>query len=170
MHGSSSRDDRQKREQRRQEKELAKFVQMHTLISLPCADARKQQQQLQQQQEESAPVSTELNSATTLADEDQRKALKFGFSSKGGATKSKVRVLIVTVHVKDEFDLRGRSRLVVLQRSRKSPWPKYLAMKAMKNSATVPAISSVPYKASVASLCNLCGLRHQLYAIVLHEM
>ncbi|KAM2180013.1 hypothetical protein ACFX1R_034929 [Malus domestica] len=78
MHGSSSRDDRQKREQQRQEKELAN------------ADARKQQQQLQQQQEESAPVSTELNSATTLADEDQRKALKFGFSSKGGATKSKI--------------------------------------------------------------------------------
>ncbi|KAM1799254.1 hypothetical protein ACFX11_033467 [Malus domestica] len=82
MHGSSSRDDCQKREQQRQEKELAKFVQI--------ADARKQQQQLQQQQEESAPVSTELNSATTLADEDQRKALKFGFSSKGGATKFKI--------------------------------------------------------------------------------
>ncbi|ONI04125.1 hypothetical protein PRUPE_6G304400 [Prunus persica] len=84
MHGSSSRDDRQKREQQRQEKEMAKFVQI--------ADARKQQQQQQQQQQEeesgSAPASTELTSATTLADQDQRKALKFGFSSKGGTSKS----------------------------------------------------------------------------------
>ncbi|RXH82101.1 hypothetical protein DVH24_036442 [Malus domestica] len=80
MHGSSSRDDRQKREQQRQEKEMAN------------ADARKQQQQLQQQQEESgpAPVSTELKSATTLADQDQRKALKFGFSSKGATSKPKI--------------------------------------------------------------------------------
>lgn len=29
MHGSSSRDDRQKREQQRQEKEMAKFAQMY---------------------------------------------------------------------------------------------------------------------------------------------
>ena len=29
MHGSSSRDDRQKREQQRQERELAKFAQMY---------------------------------------------------------------------------------------------------------------------------------------------
>ncbi|CAL9003136.1 unnamed protein product [Prunus brigantina] len=82
MHGSSSRDDRQKREQQRQEKEMAKFVQI--------ADARKQQQQQQQQEEESGSAlgSTELTSATTLADQDQRKALKFGFSSKGGTSKS----------------------------------------------------------------------------------
>ncbi|XP_062003301.1 uncharacterized protein LOC133720835 isoform X2 [Rosa rugosa] len=80
MHGTSSRDDRQKREQQRQEREMAKFAQI--------ADARKQQQQLQQQQEESAsaPGSAELRSATALADQDQRKALKFGFSSKGGGT------------------------------------------------------------------------------------
>ncbi|XP_016651477.1 PREDICTED: G patch domain-containing protein 8 isoform X2 [Prunus mume] len=79
MHGSSSRDDRQKREQQRQEKEMAKFVQI--------ADARKQQQQ-QEEESGSAPGSTELTSATTLADQDQRKALKFGFSSKGGTSKS----------------------------------------------------------------------------------
>ncbi|XP_062158500.1 uncharacterized protein LOC133865977 [Alnus glutinosa] len=80
MHGSSSRDDRQKREQQRQEKEMAKFAQM--------ADARK----LQQKQEESVsslvPVPTEVRGATALAVQDQRKALKFGFSSKGGTSKN----------------------------------------------------------------------------------
>ncbi|KAE8010400.1 hypothetical protein FH972_006771 [Carpinus fangiana] len=78
MHGSSSRDDRQKREQQRQEKEMAKFAQM--------ADARK----LQQKQEESvsSPVPTEVRGATALAVQDQRKALKFGFSSKGGTSKN----------------------------------------------------------------------------------
>ncbi|XP_054793203.1 uncharacterized protein LOC129321181 isoform X3 [Prosopis cineraria] len=81
MHGSSSRDDRQKREQQRQEREMAKFAQM--------ADAQKQQQ-LQQQHEESgsAPVSSESRTATALADQDQRKTLKFGFSSKGSASKN----------------------------------------------------------------------------------
>ncbi|GLT54519.1 hypothetical protein SLA2020_277110 [Shorea laevis] len=78
MHGTSSRDDRQKREQQRQEKEMAKFAQM--------ADAHK----LQQKQEESvsAPVPTEVRGATALAVQDQRKALKFGFSSKGGTSKN----------------------------------------------------------------------------------
>ncbi|XP_021898953.1 G patch domain-containing protein 8 isoform X2 [Carica papaya] len=81
MHGSSSRDDRQKREQQRQEREMAKFV--------LTADARKQQQ-LQQKQEEigSAPVPSGPRAATALADQDQRKSLKFGFSSKGSASKS----------------------------------------------------------------------------------
>lgn len=32
MHGSSSRDDRLKREQQRQEKEMAKFKQMYVLV------------------------------------------------------------------------------------------------------------------------------------------
>ncbi|CAH1449666.1 unnamed protein product [Lactuca virosa] len=78
MHGSSSRDDRQKREQLRQEKEMAKFAQM--------ADAHKQQQQ---QQEESGKSNLAVkNAATVLADQDQRKVLKFGFSSKLGASKS----------------------------------------------------------------------------------
>lgn len=83
MHGTSSRDDRQKREQQRQEREMAKFAQM--------ADARKQQQQQQQQQQEDSGtviVSTAVNNATALADQDQRKVLKFGFSSKVSTSKS----------------------------------------------------------------------------------
>nr|XP_043628765.1 G patch domain-containing protein 8 [Erigeron canadensis]XP_043628766.1 G patch domain-containing protein 8 [Erigeron canadensis] len=83
MHGSSSRDDRQKREQLRQEKEMAKFAQM--------ADAHKQQQQqqqLQQQQEDSEKSNHPLKNTTIVADQDQRKALKFGFSSKVGASKN----------------------------------------------------------------------------------
>ncbi|KDO45254.1 hypothetical protein CISIN_1g0215791mg, partial [Citrus sinensis] len=88
MHGTSSRDDRQKREQQRQEREMAKFAQM--------ADAHKQQQEQkqrqqdqQQQDEESGSVSvpTAPGTTTALANQDQRKALKFGFSSKGGTSK-----------------------------------------------------------------------------------
>eukprot|EP00261_Vitis_vinifera_P039526 XP_019080769.1 PREDICTED: G patch domain-containing protein 8 isoform X2 [Vitis vinifera] len=78
MHGTSSRDDRQKREQQRQEREMAKFALM--------ADARKQQQQ-QEEESGNTAVSTTLRSATPLADQEQRKALKFGFSSKGGMSK-----------------------------------------------------------------------------------
>lgn len=48
------------------------------------ADARKQEQQLQQQEESG---SAQQKSATALVDQDQRKALKFGFSSKGGFSK-----------------------------------------------------------------------------------
>ncbi|CAK9187980.1 unnamed protein product [Ilex paraguariensis] len=77
MQGSSSRDDRHKRELQRQEKEMAKFAQM--------ADAHKQQQQ--QEEAGTDVVSTALKSATVLADHDQRKVLKFGFSSKGGTSK-----------------------------------------------------------------------------------
>ncbi|XP_076907592.1 uncharacterized protein LOC143564094 [Bidens hawaiensis] len=81
MHGSSSRDDRQKREQLRQEREMAKFAQM--------ADAHKQQQQQQQQQQEDTEKSNHpVKSANVLVDQDQRKALKFGFSSKVSASKS----------------------------------------------------------------------------------
>ncbi|KAH9670255.1 G-patch domain-containing protein [Citrus sinensis] len=88
MHGTSSRDDRQKREQQRQEREMAKFAQM--------ADAHKQQQEQkqrqqdqQQQDEESGSVSvpTAPGTTTALANQDQRQALKFGFSSKGGTSK-----------------------------------------------------------------------------------
>ncbi|KAL2536906.1 G-patch domain-containing protein [Forsythia ovata] len=85
MHGSSSRDDRQKREQQRQEREMAKFAQM--------ADARKQQQQQQlENQEESRDISmpVAVRSATPVAEQDQRKALKFGFSAKSSASKSSV--------------------------------------------------------------------------------
>ncbi|XP_021621266.1 G patch domain-containing protein 8 isoform X2 [Manihot esculenta] len=77
MHGSSSRDDRQKRELQRQEREMAKFAQM--------ADAHKQQQQVEESG--SGQVSNSIRSATALADQDQRKALKFGFSSKSGTSK-----------------------------------------------------------------------------------
>lgn len=54
------------------------------------ADARKLQQQQQQEQPEesaAATISAAGSSATTLADQDQRKVLKFGFSSKGGTSK-----------------------------------------------------------------------------------
>lgn len=82
MHGSSSRDDRQKREQQRQEREMAKFAQM--------ADAHKQQQQQQQQEDEAGTevVTSAGKSVSALVDQDQRKVLKFGFSSKGGNSKS----------------------------------------------------------------------------------
>ncbi|KAF7127344.1 hypothetical protein RHSIM_Rhsim11G0105000 [Rhododendron simsii] len=82
MHGTSSRDDRQKREQQRQEREIAKFAQI--------ADARKQQLQQQEQPEQPgiAVASAATRSATVLADQEQRKALKFGFSSKGGTSKN----------------------------------------------------------------------------------
>lgn len=82
MHGSSSRDDRQKREQQRLEREMAKI-----------ADAHKQKQQQHQQQQEdpaSCPVPPATKSSSVLADQDQRKMLKFGFSSKGGNSKSLV--------------------------------------------------------------------------------
>ncbi|KAL8541946.1 hypothetical protein ACS0TY_002985 [Phlomoides rotata] len=72
MHGSSSRDDRQKREQQRQEREMAKFLQM--------ADAHKQQVQ-NQEETGSVPAPAAATSATAV--QDQRKALKFGFSAKG---------------------------------------------------------------------------------------
>ncbi|KAL6963536.1 hypothetical protein U1Q18_035625 [Sarracenia purpurea var. burkii] len=85
LHGTSSRDDRQKREQQRQEREMAKFAQI--------ADARKQKQQQQQEkQEQSGTVgaATAMRNATALADQDQRKTLKFGFSSKAGTSKNPV--------------------------------------------------------------------------------
>jgi len=49
------------------------------------ADAHKQEQQ--QEESASAQVSTSLRSGTALVDQDQRRALKFGFSSKGGLSK-----------------------------------------------------------------------------------
>ncbi|PIN19000.1 hypothetical protein CDL12_08323 [Handroanthus impetiginosus] len=84
MHGSSSRDDRQKREQQRQEREMAKFIQM--------ADVHKQQQQQMQNQEETGTIPTPaaVSSATALADQEQRKTLKFGFTAKGSTPKASV--------------------------------------------------------------------------------
>lgn len=55
------------------------------------ADARKQQQQ-QEEESGNTAVSTTLRSATPLADQEQRKALKFGFSSKGGMSKVYIQV------------------------------------------------------------------------------
>ncbi|XP_074572975.1 uncharacterized protein LOC141829413 [Curcuma longa] len=81
MHGSSSRDDRQKREQLRQEKEMAKFAQM--------ADAHKQRQQ--QQQPEGSGTSCDISApkaSAAVLQQDQRQALKFGFSKQGNAKTS----------------------------------------------------------------------------------
>ncbi|KAL3651427.1 hypothetical protein CASFOL_004429 [Castilleja foliolosa] len=86
MHGSSSRDDRQKRELQRQDREMAKFKQM--------ADDHKQQQQQMQNQDEigaTPPPPAAASSATAVADQDQRKVLKFGFSAKGNMLKVKPR-------------------------------------------------------------------------------
>ncbi|XP_043725094.1 G patch domain-containing protein 8 [Telopea speciosissima] len=80
LHGSSNRDDRQKREQLRQEKEMAKFTQI--------ANANKQLQQLQQDQSGATPITRAMGSATALEDLDQRKTLKFGFSSRGASSKN----------------------------------------------------------------------------------
>ncbi|XP_057798293.1 uncharacterized protein LOC131014357 [Salvia miltiorrhiza] len=85
MHGSSSRDDRLKREQQRQEREMAKFKQM--------ADTHKQLQQLQNQEEAGTlPAPPAPSNATAVADQDQRKVLKFGFSAKGSTAKSSINI------------------------------------------------------------------------------
>lgn len=78
MHGSS-RDDRQKREQQRQEREMAKFTQM--------AANKKQQEQQTPEEAGNIPAPSVVRTATALADQDQRKTLKFGFSAKGGSSK-----------------------------------------------------------------------------------
>lgn len=53
------------------------------------ADAQKQQRLQLQQESGSAPVSasSESRTATALTDQEQRNTLKFGFSSKGTASK-----------------------------------------------------------------------------------
>lgn len=78
MHGSS-RDDRQKREQQRQEREMAKFAQM--------AANKKQEEQQTPEEAGNIPAPSMVRTATALADQDQRKTLKFGFSAKGGSSK-----------------------------------------------------------------------------------
>lgn len=90
MYSGSSRDDRQKREQLRQEREMAKFVQI--------ADAQRSQQQ--QEDSRSVPTSGTERTATSLAVQDQRKTLKFGFATKAvpsktssGAASKKAKVL-----------------------------------------------------------------------------
>ncbi|TMX05117.1 hypothetical protein EJD97_002165 [Solanum chilense] len=78
MHGSR-RDDRHKREQQRQEREMAKFAQM--------AANKKQQEQQTPEEAGNIPAPSMVRTATALADQDQRKTLKFGFSAKGGSSK-----------------------------------------------------------------------------------
>ncbi|KAL2941724.1 G patch domain-containing protein 8 [Bienertia sinuspersici] len=85
MHGGSNRDDRLKREQQRQEKEMAKFAQI--------ADARKQQQIQEQDQPGTDPVTSGTKAAADPVDNDQRKALKFGFSAKAAHPKAHPAVL-----------------------------------------------------------------------------
>lgn len=51
------------------------------------ADAQKQQRLQLQQESGSQPVPSETRTATALTDQEQRNTLKFGFSSKGNASK-----------------------------------------------------------------------------------
>lgn len=51
------------------------------------ADAQKLQQKQEKQEESGAVAASTVRSVTALADQDQRKALKFGFSAKGGPSK-----------------------------------------------------------------------------------
>ncbi|PKA59656.1 SURP and G-patch domain-containing protein 1-like protein [Apostasia shenzhenica] len=76
MHGGSSRDDRQRREQLRQEKEIAKFAQM--------ADAHRRQHGHIQEQS-GLSVDSGAESGNLLVDNDKRQTLKFGFTSKLGS-------------------------------------------------------------------------------------
>lgn len=79
MRAGSSRDDRQKKEQLRQEKEVAKFA-------AQMADARRRQyEQLHEQSEVSTDASKGGNASLV---NDQRQTLKFGFTSKLGSTKN----------------------------------------------------------------------------------
>ncbi|XP_028551940.1 G patch domain-containing protein 8 isoform X2 [Dendrobium catenatum] len=79
MRASSSRDDRQKKEQLRQEKEVAKFA-------AQMADARRRQHEQLQEQSEVPTDSSKGGNATPV--NDQRQTLKFGFTSKLGSTKN----------------------------------------------------------------------------------
>ncbi|XP_042392786.1 G patch domain-containing protein 8-like isoform X2 [Zingiber officinale] len=87
MHGSS-RDDRQKREQLRQEKEMAKFAQMADAHKQRQQQQQQQHQQQQQQQQEGSGTSCDVSAPKVSAkvlQQDQRQALKFGFSKQGNA-------------------------------------------------------------------------------------
>ncbi|XWS64402.1 hypothetical protein CRYUN_Cryun05aG0001500 [Craigia yunnanensis] len=85
MHGSCCCDDRQKREQRRQEREMAKFAQMYPIY---CAFVISMQQQQQLCEESDPGTASAPITDTALADPDQQKALKFGFSSKSSTSKN----------------------------------------------------------------------------------
>lgn len=57
-------------------------------LLLNRAEAQKQKQQLQEDPDPvSCPPPSATKTASLLADQDQRKTLKFGFSSKGGNSK-----------------------------------------------------------------------------------
>lgn len=63
------------------------FIEDH-LSTLNRADTHKQLQQLQNQEEVgTVPTPPAPGSATAVADQDQRKVLKFGFSAKGSTTR-----------------------------------------------------------------------------------
>lgn len=79
MRASSNRDDRQKKEQLRQEKEVAKFA-------AQMADAHKRQHEVLQEQSEVSTDSRDGGNASLV--KDQRQTLKFGFTSRLGSTKN----------------------------------------------------------------------------------
>ncbi|XP_020571385.1 G patch domain-containing protein 8 [Phalaenopsis equestris] len=102
MHAGSSRDDRQKKEQLRQEKELAKFA-------AQMADAHRRQHGQLQEQSEVSKESSKGESAFPV--NDQRQTLKFGFTSKLGSTKNsaaakkaKIGVKVTSVFGNDSDD------------------------------------------------------------------
>lgn len=58
------------------------------MSTLDRADSHKQLQQMQNQEEAGTlPAPPAPSSATAVADQDQRKVLKFGFSAKGSTAK-----------------------------------------------------------------------------------
>ncbi|RYR02019.1 hypothetical protein Ahy_B06g080876 isoform E [Arachis hypogaea] len=59
-------------------------------LTLIRADAQKQQRLQLQQESGSASASSGSKTATALTDQEQRNTLKFGFSSKGTASKVSV--------------------------------------------------------------------------------
>ncbi|XP_042392782.1 G patch domain-containing protein 8-like isoform X1 [Zingiber officinale] len=114
MHGSS-RDDRQKREQLRQEKEMAKFAQMADAHKQRQQQQQQQHQQQQQQQQEGSGTSCDVSAPKVSAkvlQQDQRQALKFGFSKQGNAKtstgsnskKPKVAIKVSSIFGNDDSD------------------------------------------------------------------
>jgi len=62
------------------------YCHLVSLMSI-SADAQKQQRLQLQQESGSGTASSESRTATALTDQEQRNTLKFGFSSKGSASK-----------------------------------------------------------------------------------
>ncbi|KAG0492924.1 hypothetical protein HPP92_006322 [Vanilla planifolia] len=80
MHAGSSRDDRLKKEHLRHEKEIAKFA-------AQMADAQKRQHEQLEDQLEGPTDSSMVKSSNAPPVNDQRQALKFGFTSRLGSSK-----------------------------------------------------------------------------------